>query len=392
MSASVGAPTIEPSFLYRPLFLASGSFAIISLLLPIYARELGASATAIGGLFTVFTATVLLLRPIAGWALDRYGRRPFLLGALACYIAAMLCFSAGTDLLGLYLARFLQGSGAAVMWLTVRTIVADTVGDDSRARIMGRVTEQSVRGSMVGAFYGFTLLGFLPMATAWRWSFLGYALLAAVALLVGARTVPETRREGESEEVPPWSRALLRLAAIVWTVAFAEALIGPVFLILLTDRFDVSPDKIGAVFAGGLMYAFVPSRAGAWGDRIGRYRVLVVGLLLAATVNVSFPFLPNVWWLVVLYAVLAAAWAMVHPQLEALAAAETTAMSRGRMLARFEVASGTGAAVGPLIGGWLYDNWHVATPFVVNSSLLVLTVLVVLLRRRRPNAAALSTP
>ena len=42
---------------------------MLSILLPIYARQLGASATAIGGLFSVFTGVLLIVRPLTGWAL-----------------------------------------------------------------------------------------------------------------------------------------------------------------------------------------------------------------------------------------------------------------------------------------------------------------------------------
>ncbi len=376
----------DPSYLYVPLGLASGSFALISLLLPIYARELGASATAIGGLFTVFTATVLLLRPLVGWVLDHYGRRPFLLVAFGFYVVSMTTFSFGADLRGLYVARFIQGMGAAVMWLAVRTMIADTVADGERARVMGRVTESSVRGSMAGAFLGFTFLGFLPMAEAWRWAFLGYAAMAFVALFLGYRTIPETRQPGEPEPPPPWTRGMIRLALVVATVAFAEALIGPVFLILMSDRFEVSPENLGAVFAGGILYAFLPSRAGAWGDRVGRWRVLALGLLLAAGVNSSFPFLPSVWVLVAVYAVLASAWCMTNPQLDALVAAQTSARSRGRVMARFELVSGSAAAVGPLLGGWLYDNFDPRAPFLANSALLLVTAaaVVLLLRSSEP--------
>ena len=77
----------EPAFLYRPILLASASLGMLSILLPIYARQLGASATAIGGLFSVFTGVLLVVRPLTGWALDHYGRRPLLLLALTSYVA-----------------------------------------------------------------------------------------------------------------------------------------------------------------------------------------------------------------------------------------------------------------------------------------------------------------
>ncbi len=374
--ASNGAETVhEPVFLYRPILLVSVSLGMLSILLPIYARQLGASATAIGGLFSVFTAVLLVVRPLTGWALDHYGRRPLLLLALFIYLVSMLVFGRSIDLPQLYAGRVLHGIGAAIMWLTLRTVVADTVTERRRARIMGRLTEQSARGSMYGAFFGFTLLGFLPLVTAWQWSFLGYAALSLVAFVQTWYRVPETKVVGEPSLVPTWDTGAMALSALVAAVALAEALIGPIFLILLTDRFELEPSMLGAVMAGGVLYAILPSRAGAWGDRIGRYRVVVFGLALAAFANGSFPFLPSVWVLILVYTVLVGAWCMVMPQLDALVTSRTSPLSRGRTVARYEFVRGAGAACGPLIGGWLYDDWHVAAPFVANSSLLLLTAL-----------------
>ncbi|MFT5610182.1 MAG: hypothetical protein ACI9WC_000921 [Arenicella sp.] len=36
---------------------------------------------------------------------------------------------------------------------------------------------------MLGASYGFTLLGFMPMQAAWVWAFGGYALAFAIAFV-----------------------------------------------------------------------------------------------------------------------------------------------------------------------------------------------------------------
>ena len=67
------------------------------------------------------------------------------------------------------------------MWVTARTMIADLHETNGRGAAMGRLTTTSVRGSMLGAVYGFTLLGFFAYAQAWLWAFGGYAVAALVA-------------------------------------------------------------------------------------------------------------------------------------------------------------------------------------------------------------------
>ena len=63
--------------LRRALFLISAPIVYINFALPLRAEDIGASAIEIGVLFSLFTAAVFIIRPIAGVGLDYFGRRPF---------------------------------------------------------------------------------------------------------------------------------------------------------------------------------------------------------------------------------------------------------------------------------------------------------------------------
>ncbi|MEM7003855.1 MAG: MFS transporter [Pseudomonadota bacterium] len=365
------------------VLLGSASFVFLNFGLPVRADELGMDALAIGGTYTVFTATLLLLRPLVGICLDRFGRRWFFSGAFVFYALAMTVFSGLEGVGGFYLGRFLQGIGAALMWVTARTIVADTNPSSQYAEAMGALTVSSVRGSMFGAFFGFTLLGFLPMATAWQWAFAGYALAALGALLWSLRSVPESRpltHAGQTDDNPlPRTRAFWQVLLIVFLTSFATTLVEPIYLLMLRHKFEVGAQLLAAVFLpAGLVYAVLPRYAGRWADRYSRPWLVVIGVTAAALVMASMPMLPALSLVAASYIFFACGWAVASPALEGMTASFANTHNRGRVMGAKEAASGVGAAVGPLLGGALYEYVSVVSAFWLNGLVLILAAAMTL--------------
>src|SRR5205823_6086332 len=66
------------------------SFFLLLAVLPLYARAVGVGDRAIGGVLGAFAFAAMLVRPWAGWAADRPGRRPLMLaGARGFAVAAL---------------------------------------------------------------------------------------------------------------------------------------------------------------------------------------------------------------------------------------------------------------------------------------------------------------
>ncbi len=97
------------SSMQTAVLLGSLSFGILGFVLPIYGKQLSANALEIGGLFSVFSVMTLALRPVVGWALDRYGHKPFFVAGIACYALTMGLFALASNLGLLYLARLVRG-------------------------------------------------------------------------------------------------------------------------------------------------------------------------------------------------------------------------------------------------------------------------------------------
>ena len=76
----------------QSIFWISLPFGILGFVLPIYGKEIGAGALQIGLFFSVFFFMTVILRPLVGGWLDRFGRRAFFIAGLAGYTLSMFGF------------------------------------------------------------------------------------------------------------------------------------------------------------------------------------------------------------------------------------------------------------------------------------------------------------
>jgi MFS family permease len=342
--------------------------------LPIYGKRLGASALEIGGLFSIFSIMTVLLRPVVGWALDRFGRKVFFTAGLLGYAGTMTLFAVAGSLIGLYLARLVQGIASSLLWISAYTIATDIASSEQRGKAVGHVDEASAQGALYGAFVGFAVLSALPLLTGWRVLFAGYALLAAVGAWRAWRNVPETRlsQPDRSNGKLGFSALLFRLMVIVFITSLSTAMIGPLLLIFLQDRFTTSVSTLAlAYIPAALVYSFLPSRMGRLSDRLGRVPLMAIGLAASGLASLILPGLPNIGWLIVLWVAEAIGLTAAAPAQEALVADLTGNDVRGTGYGLYTFAASLGATFGPLLGGWLYDAAGHAMPFYLNGTVLL---------------------
>lgn len=389
----------DTTVLHLPLFFSSFAFFVLIVGLPIYGKSLGANAMEIGGLFSIFTLANMILRPIIGRALDRFGRRPFFIFAVLSYTIAMGLFAVAGGLGGLYLARLMQGIAAACLWTSARTITADLATPAERGKAMGRMQEMSVRGGLVGMLLGFPVMGAFPGLMGWQVAFLSYTALAAMGAWLAWKSVPETRPTAPAlqTETRPISRQLLnrqllRLMVIVFTTGFSAAMILPLFLIFLQDKFSTDMGSLGLAFLPFfIVMAVLPSHLGKLSDRFGRALLMAIGLMGAGLVSLLLPHLPSLVWLGVLYTCSAIGWAMANPAEAAMVADLAGSDTRGQVYGLYAFADSFGATLGPLLGGWLYDAVGHAVPFYLNGLILGASALWVVVLLRQPVRGAKET-
>jgi len=351
----------------------------ISFALPLRAEDLGASAFEIGILFSIYTASVFILRPIVGVALDRYGRKPFFIAALILYFCINILYSLAGGLEGLFIARLLHGIGFAFLSITTDTITADLTEQQDRAASMGGNIESQSRGGMVGAIIGFTLVGAIPVH-AWVYSFTSFAVFAFLAIIFALIAIPETNpaKHVEHEKVPLIiTPTLRRLLIVVTFVAFSGALTQPYFFIYLRDRFDLELGALAFAFLPlGLAYAILPSKLGKWTSNLPRATATSIGLGIGGCLYFLVPHAPNLIMVVLVLTSSAAGVMLAELTKNAWVADIAHKHAVGRAYGVAALCAGIGGTIAPIFGGIIYDRLGQEYLFYSNGILLLIATAI----------------
>lgn len=161
---------------------------VVNVALPTIDEDLGAGLSGLQWILDGYLVTLAALLLLGGSLGDLFGRRRiFVLGLFGFTGASVLCgLAPGTGLL--VAARALQGMGAALLVPGSLAILASTFHPEDRARAVGAWSGLAGVATAIGPFLG----GWLIDSVSWRLIFFINVPLAAVAVVVTRRWVPES--------------------------------------------------------------------------------------------------------------------------------------------------------------------------------------------------------
>lgn len=138
-----------------------------------------------------------------------------------------------------------------------------------------------------------------------------------------------------------------------------------------------------------LVFAALLMVWGVMSDRIGRRRLLIIGLVLFVGSSVLCAFAPDGTWLIAARALQGVGGSMILPTTLALLNATFRGSERGIAFAVWGSTIGSMAAVGPVLGGWLTSafSWHWAFWINVPFGLLVIVGVLLCVPESRQHGA-----
>ena len=362
-------------------------------LLPLLARQLGATPSSVGVVMAASTVTGVLLKlPSGAWS-DVLGRKPLLLTAAIVFAATPFGYLPIGSLLVLMAARCVHGSATAIMGPVMSATISDLAPAAKRATWLS--TYSTVQGA--GQAIAPVVAGFLIARGRYDLAFLlAGAIGIATPLLVAPLPLAPSRHEWST---PVWRRfhagigdVLRERRILVASIAYASYFVmnGTLnaFLPLFAqDQIGLSPAEIGVLFGMQTVTTLaIRPVIGIASDRLGRRGAIAAGLVACAA---------GVWTIAISAskAELTTAVLVYAAGVAVTTAATSAYITDVAPTARFGAAHGVfgtiydiGDAGGPLIGGLLVEAASYATTFRVMAALAFVTaiVFVALSRDRAP--------
>ena len=194
----------------------------------------------------------------------------------------------------------------------------------------------------------------------------------------------------------------LRLGTTRGRGALAATVLGSGMAFLDGTIVNVAAKHIGTDFHAGfaalqwvlnaytLTLAALILLGGSLGDRLGRRRIFLIGVVWFAAASLVCALAPDVGVLVAARAVQGIGGALMTPGSLAIISSVFAPEDRAKAVGAWSGLSGVSTALGPLLGGWLVQSFSWRWAFAINLPIAVAVVVIAL--RYVPETRAASAP
>ena len=363
------SPTRRLDAIVLSNFLALG---IIIAAVPRYLHgQLHASRFETGLATTIYFVAALLVRPFIGAAVDRIGRRPFIVTPPIVLALLTTLYTFAHSVAAVATLRFLGGGFAALFFTSVALAATDLAPPEKRTGALSRQSVMTYTGFVVGPIVadrlihvGWTIVWLVPAALH------AFTTVLAVPMLETRPTTSKVhvRRVG-------FERRVLRPAVGILVANFTFATIVS-FLPEYAERHRIG--QPGALFATyAISVLTVRLVTGRLADRLGPALFTVPSMFVGGVGLILLSFAQTSWQSFAAIAVVGGSLGATFPSATAAALGRVGAEERGTAMG---TALGVGdigqATAGPLVG-YLSQQWGFRWVYLIPAVLALIGVSVV---------------
>jgi EmrB/QacA subfamily drug resistance transporter len=205
-------------------FMTLLDVTIVAVALPTIQRDLGASPAQVQWVVSGYALTFGLALVTAGRLGDALDRRRIFLLALSGFVVFSAACGAATGIGLLVVGRLAQGLAAGFMAPQNSALIQQMFRGAERGRAFGFFGATVGISSAVGPITGGLILALASGPGGWRWIFYVNVPIGVLAVLLGRRLLPRTRKVGRGHvDVPGVLLLGLGVLALMFPLVMAES-------------------------------------------------------------------------------------------------------------------------------------------------------------------------
>ena len=349
---------------------------IVAPLMPVFAKDLGASGLWLGLMLAAFSISRGIVQPIVGVMSDRYGRTRFIVAGLAIYTAMSFVYIAARSPYDLTMMRLVHGAGSAMVIPIITAYLADITPPRREGEYMAYLNMAIFGGLGAGPLVGGILFDSVGIESA----FVLMGGLSAVALGLAVWLLPPGRGGTESEEVQALAhlRETLRSSRVLGILSFrlfTAIAIGPTYVflpILMKDPpLASSAVAVGLVITIRVMVnAVVQLPFGFLADRTNRVFLSTVGTVGTGVGVLLIPQADSMGALIGIVSFMGVFEGLTWASVQAMSVEEGRHYGQGSVQGLFQMAMSVGLLIGSFFGGILMDAAGIDWVFVIAGAVI----------------------
>ena len=355
------------------VFSSTLGMGIVSPLLPLYVKDMGATGIWLGIIMAAYAVSNSIINPISGRLSDRSGRKLFLgIGLLACCIVSLGYIWAG-NVYELALIRLIHGAAAMTIPVAL-AYVGDLSPQGEEGKWMGYANAAFFSGFGIGPLMG----GIITEHFGMNATFSTMAGLNLLAFFITLFFLPEVRRRkmATSPRLSFKEMSASGMVKGIFSFRISES-IGrggiTTFLPVFAAMIGLSISRIGILLAVSILTVSILGPLGGMiADRFNRRALIVLGQSIFVISMVAIPMTNSFEQLLGALLIQGISGAICMPAASALIVGEGRKFGMGSTMSIFFLAMGVGMAIGPVLGGVIADSVSINSVFYTAAGMGVI--------------------
>jgi len=349
------------------LFLFTGFYLLLPTLPP-FIKQMGGNEAEVGLAAGAFMLSAVMIRPIVGGLLDRYGRRPFIVWGLLLFALAMYMYDWIGGIVVLMGLRILHGMTWAVSTTAVFTAVTDIIPSARRGEGMGWFSTAMTLAMAVGPMLGVWVIQSLSYHALFQFA----CALSAVALLLTFGAKVPFRQQTGKRRIEFFEPSVLPVAASVFFLTIAYGGITT-FVPLFADSIQVNSGTFFLAYAATL--ALIRPIAGKLSDRFSESFVIVPGLAVTISALLVLSISTGLFGVLVSAVLFGVGFGSAQPALQAATIRLARPDRKGVANASLLTATDLGIGLGAILSGWVSQHTSYQVLFTVGAASVAMSLL-----------------